>query len=97
MILYFLHMVATLLSGDIGSNAERVITSSLWIIVAILFMIVSRFSLPQGKYVGVSILFVTLAKIILFDISFVSVAIKAFLFIVLGVVGLLVSRAYYKK
>ncbi|WP_419960228.1 DUF2339 domain-containing protein [Psychrobacillus sp. BM2] len=97
MILYFLHMIATLVSGDIGSNMERVITSSLWIIVAILFMVLSRFSLPQGKYVGVSILFVTLAKIILFDISFVSVAIKAILFIVLGVVGLLVSRAYYKK
>ncbi|MFJ7827353.1 DUF2339 domain-containing protein [Psychrobacillus sp. NPDC096623] len=97
MILYYLHMIATLVSGDIGSNMERVITSSLWIIVAILFMVLSRFSLPQGKYVGVSILFVTLAKIILFDISFVSVAVKASLFIVLGVVGLLVSRAYYKK
>ena len=97
MILYFLHMIATLISGDIGSNMERVITSSLWIIGAILFMVFSRFSLPQGKYVGVSILFVTLAKIILFDISFVSVAIKALLFIVLGVVGLLVSRVYYKK
>lgn len=97
MILYFLLMISTLVSGDIGSNAERVITSSLWIIVAILFMVVSRFSLPQGRYVGVSILFVTLAKIILFDISFVSVSIKALLFIILGVVGLLVSRAYYKK
>lgn len=97
MVLYFLHMIATLVSGDIGSNMERVVTSSLWIFVAILFMVFSRFSLPQGKYVGVSILFVTLAKIILFDISFVSVAIKALLFIVLGVVGLLVSRAYYKK
>ncbi|WP_277584854.1 DUF2339 domain-containing protein [Psychrobacillus antarcticus] len=97
MILYYLHMIATLVSGISGSNTERVITSSFWIVVAILFMVFSRFSLPQGKYVGVSILFVTLAKIILFDISFVSVAIKAFLFIVLGVVGLLVSRVYYKK
>ncbi|SDN46061.1 Predicted membrane protein [Psychrobacillus sp. OK028] len=97
LILYFLHMIAVLFSGETGSNMERVITSSLWIFVAILFMILSRFSFSQGKYVGVSILFVTLAKIILFDISFVSVAVKASLFIVLGVVGLLVSRAYYKK
>jgi len=97
MVLYFLHMIAVLVSGDTGSNMERVITSSLWIILAIVIMVLGRFSLPQGKYVGVSILFVTLAKIILFDIPFVSVAIKAFLFIVLGVVGLLVSRAYYKK
>lgn len=97
LILYFLYMIAVLVSGDAGSNMERVITSSLWIIEAILFMVLSRFSLSQGKYVGVSILFVTLAKIILFDLSFVSVAVKASLFIVLGVVGLLVSRAYYKK
>lgn len=97
MTLYFLHMISILVSGDIGSNTERVVTSSLWILVAIIFMVVSRFSLPQGKYVGVSILFVTLAKIILFDMSFVSVAIKAMLFIVLGLVGLLVSRAYYKS
>ena len=97
MILYYLHMIAALVSGENGSNMERVLTSSLWIIIAILFMKLSRFSLPQGKYVGVSILFVTLAKIILFDISFVSVPLKALLFIVLGLVGLLVSRAYYKK
>lgn len=97
MLLYYLHMIAVLVSGDSGSNMERVVTSSLWIIMAILFMVFNRISLPQGKYVGVSILFVTLAKIILFDISFVSVAIKALLFLVLGVVGLLVSRAYYKK
>jgi uncharacterized membrane protein len=98
LFLYFVHMIATVLSGDIGSNMERVITSSLWIVVAILFMLLShRFSLHQGKYVGVGVLFFTLAKIILFDIPFVSVPIKALLFIVLGVVGLLVSHAYYKK
>lgn len=98
LLLYFVHMIATVITGDIGSNMERVITSSLWIAVAILFMLLSsRFSLHQGKYVGVGILFFTLAKIILFDIPFVSVPIKALLFIVLGAVGLLVSRAYYKK
>ncbi|TQR21627.1 DUF2339 domain-containing protein [Psychrobacillus vulpis] len=98
LLLYFFHMIAVLFSGEIGSNMERVFTSTLWITVSILLMLLSRrFSLQQGKYVGVGILFFTLAKIILFDISFVSVAVKALLFIVLGVVGLLVSRAYYKK
>lgn len=97
MVLYFLYMIAVLVSGDAGSNMERVITSSLWITLALVIMVFGRFSLPQGKYVGVSILFVTLAKIILFDVPFVSVVIKASLFIALGVIGLLVSRAYYKK
>lgn len=98
LFLYYLFMIASLITGGTGSNQERVLTSGLWILTAVLFMLVSRrFSLQQGKYVGVGILFFTLAKIILFDISFVSVPIKALLFIVLGVVGLLVSRAYYKK
>jgi hypothetical protein len=98
LLLYFLHMIAIIISGELGSNLERVFTSSLWVIVAILFMVGSRrLLLEQGKYVGVGILFFTLAKIILFDIPFVSVAIKALLFIVLGIVGLIVSRAYYKK
>ncbi|MFF2753761.1 DUF2339 domain-containing protein [Psychrobacillus sp. NPDC058041] len=98
LLLYFLHMIAIIISGELGSNLERVFTSSLWIVVAILFMVGSRrLLLEQAKYVGVGILFFTLAKIILFDIPFVNVAIKALLFIVLGIVGLIVSRAYYKK
>ena len=98
LFLYFLYMIGSLVAGDVGSNLERVFTSALWIITAVLFMLLSgRFSLQQGKYVGVGILFFTLAKIILFDISFVTVPIKALLFIVLGIVGLLVSRVYYKK
>ena len=98
LFLYFLYMIGSLVAGDVGSNLERVFTSALWIITAVLFMLLSgRLSLQQGKYVGVGILFFTLAKIILFDISFVTVPIKALLFIVLGIVGLLVSRVYYKK
>lgn len=98
LLLCFLHMIAIIVSGEAGSNMERVFTSSFWIVVAILMMLLNnRFSLQQGKYVGVGILFFTLAKIILFDIPFVSVPIKALLFIVLGMVGLFVSRVYYKK
>ncbi|WP_391118119.1 DUF2339 domain-containing protein [Psychrobacillus sp. L3] len=98
LLLYFLQMIASIIAVDSGSNMERVFTSSLWIAVAILYMLLSRrYSLQQGKYVGVGILFFTLAKIILLDIPFVSVPVKALLFIVLGTVGLLVSRAYYKK
>lgn len=98
ILLYFLSLISTLLGDGTGSNLERVVMNGLWIVTAILFMLFSRkFSIQQGKYVGVGILFFTLAKIILFDVPFVSLAIKALLFIVLGVVGLLVSRVYYKK
>ncbi|WP_313892044.1 DUF2339 domain-containing protein [Psychrobacillus sp.] len=98
IVLYFLSNASSLIGDKMGSNAESVTMNALWIITAILFMLFGRrFSLQQGKYVGVGILFVTLAKIILFDVLFVSVVIKSLLFIVLGVVGLLISRVYYKK
>ncbi|WP_391205147.1 DUF2339 domain-containing protein [Psychrobacillus sp. L4] len=98
LLLYFLQMIASIIAGDSGSNLERLFTSSLWIAVSILYMLLSRrYSLQQGKYVGVGVLFFTLAKIILLDIPLVSVPVRALLFIVLGTVGLLVSRAYYKK
>lgn len=96
--LIFSSRIATIIAGDAGDNTERMIVSIIWIGIAILFMYGSRaLSIIQGKYVGVGILFITLAKIILIDIHFVSVVVRAFLFILLGVVGLIVSRAYYKK
>lgn len=98
LLLAFASTLSLLLTQNAGENMERIVMSMLWILIAITFMLLSKsLSIVQGKYVGVGILFLTLAKIILIDIYFISVAVKALLFIILGVVGLLVSRAYYKK
>ncbi|CAM3885278.1 DUF2339 domain-containing protein [Lederbergia lenta] len=98
LLLAFTAMLSILLADNASESMERIIMSILWIIIAIAFMLVGKsLSIIQGKYIGAGILFLTLAKIILIDIYFVSVAVKALLFIILGIVGLLVSRAYYKK
>lgn len=98
LILVFTSMISSLIAGDASQNGERFIMSILWVAVAVFFMIVGHSAkIQQGKYVGVGILFVTLGKVILIDIHFLSVAIRAALFILLGVVGLVVSRIFYRK
>lgn len=98
MMMIFLSFVSTLLAANSSDNMERMITSILWIGCSILFMVLSKpLAITQGKYIGVSILFITLAKIIMIDIHFISVTVRALLFILLGIIGLLVSRTYYKK
>ncbi|MEK3889790.1 DUF2339 domain-containing protein [Bacillus sp. FSL K6-3431] len=98
LLLVFTAALSILITDSAGENTERIVMSILWIIIAIVFMVLGKsLSIIQGKYVGTGILFLTLGKIILFDLLFISVAVKALLFILLGAVGLLVSRAYYKK
>ncbi|MBS4206115.1 DUF2339 domain-containing protein [Lederbergia citrea] len=98
LLLMFTTLLSELLAGNAGENTERFIMSTLWIAIAVLFMVLSRpLSIRQGKYVGAGILFFTLAKIIIVDIPFVSIAVRAMMFILLGIVGLIVSRAYDKK
>ncbi|MFK4998453.1 hypothetical protein ACI2OX_17380 [Bacillus sp. N9] len=98
LLLTFTAKLSVLITGDKGMNhTEPIVLSVLWMVVAIGFMLVGKSrSIIQGKYVGVGILFITLGKIILIDIYFISIAVRATLFILLGVVGLIVSRAYYK-
>lgn len=75
-----------------------IILSGLWVLIAIGMMTFSKLtSINSGKFTGVAILFLTVAKIILFDIDFMSVTVRAILFIALGVIGLFISRIYYKK
>ncbi|MBS4209556.1 DUF2339 domain-containing protein [Bacillus sp. FJAT-50079] len=98
LLLTFTSNLSALITGVEGiGRTEPIVLSVLWIVIAIGFMLVGKSrSIIQGKYVGVGVLFITLGKIILIDIHFVSIAVRAALFILLGLVGLIVSRAYYK-
>lgn len=74
------------------------VLSGFWVTISIGFMVFSKISsFTVGKFTGVAILFLTVAKVILFDISFMDISIRAILFIALGIIGLIVSRIYYKN
>jgi uncharacterized membrane protein len=59
------------------------------------------FGVVKGKknirLVGIILLLLTLCKIVLVDLQFVTIIVRTVLFIGLGTIGLLVSRLFYVK
>lgn len=87
-----------IIDGNHLDDSGPLILSSFWVFIAIGYMIFSRFTgISVGKFVGVAVLFLTVAKVILIDISFMSMVFRAILFIGLGIIGLIISRVYYKR
>ena len=52
---------------------------------------------PKVRLAGILFLFITLLKIIFFDLPDVSTAMRAILFIGLGAIGVAISRLFYKR
>ena len=48
------------------------------------------------RMTGLGLLFLTLAKLVFVDLTYLSILIRALLFIVLGLLGMIISRIYYK-
>ncbi len=78
-------------------DSMPLILSVFWVIIAIGYMVFGKITAEAvGKFIGIAILFFTVAKVVLFDISFMSMALRAILFIGLGLIGLIISRVYNK-
>lgn len=83
---------------DLSANTQTLIMTAVWLCLSIAaFVIGSLRNFKTATYVGVVILFLTLFKLVLYDLPFIPMAIRALLFIVLGAIGLIISRLFYKK
>ncbi|WP_257063395.1 DUF2339 domain-containing protein [Priestia megaterium] len=83
---------------DLSANTQTLIMTAVWLVLSIAaFIIGSLKTFKTATYVGVGILFLTLFKLVLYDLPFIPMAIRALLFIVLGAIGLIISRLFYKK
>lgn len=72
--------------------------SASWLFYAIALIAAGRFrGYPHFQTAGTIMLFIVLLKVTFVDITISSVALKAMLFVVLGSIGLLVSRLLYKS
>lgn len=98
LFLIFITDVTTAVTHNVSENTQHLIISSTWVLYAIS---VISFGLKKGikqvRLAGIALLFLTLMKVVFFDLPTVSVVIKAVLFIGLGGVGVLLSRLFYKK
>lgn len=85
-------------TNHFSTNPQTLIMTAVWLGMSIAaFVIGSLKTFKTATYIGVGILFLTLFKLILYDLPFIPMAIRALLFIVLGAIGLIISRLFYKK
>jgi uncharacterized membrane protein len=96
--LVFVTQLTMAVTSDLAYENQTLWLSFAWMTQAVLFIgmgIWKRFNL--AKYIGVGLLVLTLVKLILLDLPFISIQFKAILFIALGLIGLIASRVFYKK
>jgi uncharacterized membrane protein len=96
--LVFVTQLTMAVTSDLAYENQTLWLSFAWMTQAVVFIglgIWKRFNL--AKYIGVGLLVLTLVKLILLDLPFISIQFKAILFIALGLIGLIASRVFYKK
>lgn len=98
LFLFFITDVTTAATLNVSENTQHLIISSTWVGYAISVISYGlKNGIKQVRLAGIALLFLTLMKVIFFDLPTVSVVTKAVLFIGLGGVGVLLSRFFYKK
>ncbi|AZK48486.1 DUF2339 domain-containing protein [Paenibacillus lentus] len=96
--LIFLTQIAHVITKSLSSDIYHLSLSGAWILYAaglILFGLVTNRS--RVRLAGVIFLFVILLKVIIIDLPWVSIGVRAILFISLGLAGIFTSRILYQK
>lgn len=94
----FVSMLASLFSRELEIDMQHYFTSAMWLLYAVGAIVLGvwkRWATP--RITGIFILFVVLLKVIFVDLPDVHIGIKAVIFIVLGGVGILISRFIYNS
>ncbi|WLR42893.1 DUF2339 domain-containing protein [Bacillus carboniphilus] len=98
LILVFFTKISQLTTGTFDPMFSSTGVSIAWMIfVLVIYGAYSYFKDKHWNYIGLSFLIITLSKITLFDLYMVDIVWRAILFIALGVIGLLISRIFYKN
>ncbi|RKL69201.1 hypothetical protein CR203_03985 [Salipaludibacillus neizhouensis] len=94
--LVYVSQLAGLTTSD--SMMQPMVMSLSWLMYAVLFVAYGFYKNDKiTRIFGMALIFFTLAKVILIDIPAVSMAIRAILFLLLGTLGITISRLFYRK
>ncbi|WP_335872004.1 DUF2339 domain-containing protein [Bacillus sp. 2205SS5-2] len=98
MLLLFLGQFGNTITIEYSYMIQQMTISLLWLCYAVGYIIVGKWknSSPLQTF-GLVMIFVVLLKAIFVDLPISSLTIRAVLFIILGGIGLLVSRFYYSE
>lgn len=97
-IFYFVTLIANAATLEQTSSIQFMTMSFSWALYAFACLIVG--AKKDDKILRVFaliLLFLTLAKLVFIDLSYLLLSIRALLFIVLGIIGIVISRIYYKS
>jgi uncharacterized membrane protein len=98
LLLVFITQVTNVLTRSLTFDYQHLMLSTVWVIYAILVIFAGLIiKKPKVRLAGILFLFITLLKIIFFDLPDVSTAMRAILFIGLGAIGVAISRLFYKR
>ena len=98
LLIVFISKITFYLTDGSSYMIMNITLSLSWIIiVAVTYALFSYFKEKHWKNIGLVFLFITLLKVTFYDLSDIDVVWKAILFIILGVIGLLISKVFYTK
>ncbi|UOE74708.1 DUF2339 domain-containing protein [Parageobacillus thermoglucosidasius] len=96
--LIFLSSITSVITKNWSISIQMMTLSFAWALYATAGIV---FGVVKGKknirLVGIILLLLTLCKIVLVDLQFVTIIVRTVLFVGLGTIGLLVSRLFYVK
>lgn len=93
--IYISHL-ANLIPTDV--TLQPMVLSIAWLVYAVFFVGYGFYKNDKvTRMFGIAVIFFTLAKVILVDIPAVSMAVRALLFLLLGSLGIVISRLFYRK
>ncbi|WDL98308.1 DUF2339 domain-containing protein [Alicyclobacillus sp. ALC3] len=95
VILFLSNSLLTVLQS-FHSDLKMLAVSFLWAILAVILVIVGvRRDTRRERAMGILLLFITLAKLVVVDLPFVPIVLRAVLFIGVGAIGVFASRLFY--
>nr|WGE04975.1 DUF2339 domain-containing protein [Bacillus subtilis] len=98
LLLVFFSKLSIWMSDRIDGVSVNVGVSLSWFIfVIVMYAVYYATKDKTWNRIGLIFLFITLAKIILTDSASIDIVWRAVLFILLGVIGLFISRVFYSK
>lgn len=98
LFLIFITQITDILTRGLDFDSRHLILSAIWALYAVAIIVAGVvWKIRSVRFTGIFFLFLTLAKVIYFDLPGVTMAIRAVLFMGLGAIGIAASRLLYRR
>lgn len=97
LLITFTTQVVQILTVNLSDNFIALSINLSWIIISVIGILLgSTKKFKVWTYIGIGLLLLTLCKLVLVDLPNITLLVRAGLFILLGLIGLIISRVFIK-